>query len=461
MSDLSAEVVICGAGIAGIATAYHLAVKHNLTDVIIVDPESPLSVTSDKSFEGYRNWWPGPGDAMVALMNHSIDLLEEMHAQQPDLLAMDRGGYVFVSGDATKAEAWIAGAQESCELGAGELRIHDGRADAPIYTPITEHGLLDAPPGADILLDQALIREHFPHLSQETKLILHARRCGWFAARQFGMHMLEKAREQGVRLLRGEVIAVETTNSAVSAVQVMTETGQVSVQTSNFVNAAGPGQKKVGQMLGVEVPVLFELHMKVAIQDHKRLIPRNMPLTIWMDTQMLDWSDEERAFLAEDEQFHDLLEQYPPIVVTRPDGGPESQIVLIQSDHRIQPHKPLFPLPMDEWFPELTLRALCTMLPKLATYLDHMPNPYMDGGYYVRTLENRPIVGPIQGIKGAFILGGLGGSGMQLAPATGELLADHIANAPLPHYAPAFLLERYDDPDYQKLVAEWDATGNL
>ena len=76
---VEAEVVICGAGIAGICTAYHLATKHGLTNLLIVDPESPLSVTSDKSYEGYRNWWPGPDDAMVALMNRSIDLLEVLH----------------------------------------------------------------------------------------------------------------------------------------------------------------------------------------------------------------------------------------------------------------------------------------------------------------------------------------------------------------------------------------------
>jgi len=461
MSDLTAEIVICGAGIAGIATAYHLAMKYKLTNVIIVDPEPPLSVTSDKSFEGYRNWWPGPGDAMVGLANHSIDLLERMHGQQPNLLPMDRGGYLFVSADATKAEAWLASARESCDLGAGELRIHDGRADGPIYTPITEHGLLDGPSGADILLDQALIREHFPHLSEESQIILHARRCGWFPARQFGMHMLEEARERGVRLLRGEVIAIKTSNNAVTAVRVMTETGEVTVQTANFVNAAGPGQKNVGQMLGVELPVLFELHMKVAIDDHKRLIPRNMPLTVWMDPVTLGWSAEERAFLAEDEQLSWLLDELPSVVVGRPDGGAESQTLLMQWHYRIQPKKPLFPLPMDEWFPESTLRALSTMLPKLTAYFDHMPPPYMDGGYYVRTVENRPIVGPIQGIQGAFMHGGLGGFGMQLAPATGELLADHIANAPLPHYAPAFLLERYDDPDYQALVEQWGATGNL
>ena len=78
MTETTAEVVICGAGIAGIAAAYHLAVRRGLGDIVIVDERPPLSLTSDKSTECYRNWWPGPGDAMVALMNRSIDVLEDL-----------------------------------------------------------------------------------------------------------------------------------------------------------------------------------------------------------------------------------------------------------------------------------------------------------------------------------------------------------------------------------------------
>ncbi|MBE2236955.1 MAG: FAD-dependent oxidoreductase, partial [Caldilineaceae bacterium] len=74
MSASTAEVIICGAGIAGIAAAYHLAVKQGVRNVVLVDERAPMSLTSDKSTEAYRNWWPGPDDAMLRLMNRSIDL---------------------------------------------------------------------------------------------------------------------------------------------------------------------------------------------------------------------------------------------------------------------------------------------------------------------------------------------------------------------------------------------------
>ena len=67
-----------------------------------------------------------------------------------------------------------------------------------------------------------------------------------------------------------------------------------------FINAAGPYLKEVGQMLGVEIPVHTELHLKAAIRDSLGVVGRDAPLLIWNDPQSLPWTDDERAFLAED-----------------------------------------------------------------------------------------------------------------------------------------------------------------
>jgi glycine/D-amino acid oxidase-like deaminating enzyme len=58
MSDIppSADVVICGAGMTGICTAYFLT-KMGIRDILPVDRRSPLTLTSDKSAETYCNGW--------------------------------------------------------------------------------------------------------------------------------------------------------------------------------------------------------------------------------------------------------------------------------------------------------------------------------------------------------------------------------------------------------------------
>jgi len=44
----TAEVIICGAGITGIAAAYFLS-KAGIEDILLLDERPPLSFTSDRS----------------------------------------------------------------------------------------------------------------------------------------------------------------------------------------------------------------------------------------------------------------------------------------------------------------------------------------------------------------------------------------------------------------------------
>ena len=92
------EAIICGAGIAGVAAAYGLA-QLGVTKILLVDRDAPLSLTSDKSTECYRNWWPSHDNAMASLMNRSIDLME-MHARQTNnCFQLNRRGYLFATAD--------------------------------------------------------------------------------------------------------------------------------------------------------------------------------------------------------------------------------------------------------------------------------------------------------------------------------------------------------------------------
>jgi glycine/D-amino acid oxidase-like deaminating enzyme len=456
---MNAEVVICGAGIAGVTTAYQLAVRHGMKDVLIVDPLPPLTLTSDKSTECYRNWWPGPGEAMVRLMNRSIDIMEELHSEAPARLPMNRFGYLFATADPQHVELMSANAREISRLGAGPLRIHQNATDDPEYVPVTAHGLADAPGGADLFLDQALIRRHFPYLTDRALAVLHARRCGWFAAQQFGMYMLEQAIAHGVQHIRGRVDSVEVAQGKVKSLCVRLDDKLQKINVENFVIAAGPLQKEVGMLLGVEIPVACEVHLKVMFHDPKHIVPRDMGLLIWNDPVELPWSEEERAALAESDETRWLVSEFPSGLHGRPEG--EGDMFLLQWAYR--PHKavePLFPVPLDAELPEVALRGMANVLPGLTAYFDQIPRPFVDGGYYARTPENRPLIGPLP-VAGAYILGGLGGFGMMSSCGASDLLAKHITGGKLPDYAPAFLLSRYDDPGYQQLLREWGTSGQI
>jgi glycine/D-amino acid oxidase-like deaminating enzyme len=136
----SADVVICGAGIAGISVAYHLSVQHAIKNVLLVDDRPPLSLTSDKSTECYRNFWPGPGAAMVSHMNRSIDILEELAHESGNVFHLTRRGYVYATADRKGVFQFERAARESTQLGAGPLRTHAGGQTGVPYAPSDERG---------------------------------------------------------------------------------------------------------------------------------------------------------------------------------------------------------------------------------------------------------------------------------------------------------------------------------
>ncbi len=100
------------------------------------------------------------------------------------------------------------------------------------------------------------------------------------------------------------------------------------------------------------------------------------------------------------------------------------------------------------------------MVPGLAAYLDHAPKPDIDGGYYMKTPENRPLVGPLP-VEGAYVIGGLSGYGLMAACGVGELLAAHVTGAQLPEYARAFCPDRYQDPAYRDLLEHSGSSWQL
>jgi sarcosine oxidase, subunit beta len=457
MSHRTAEVVICGAGIAGVAAAYHLAVRRGLTDVVLVDERPPLSMTSDKSAECYRNWWPGPGDAMVAAMNRSIDLLEELARESGNVFRMNRRGYLFATAEPDRVSQFQKAAEEAAALGAGPVRYHDDPGSD--YRPAPAEGFEGQLTGCDVITDRTLIRRHFGWLADDTLALLHARRCGWFSGQQLGMYLLERARAAGVRFLEGRVEGVETAGGRVTAVRVRAAGGTQTVATSRFVVAAGPLLKAVGRLLGVELPVFCERHGKLAFNDILGALPRDAPLTIWTDPMRLPWSDDERAALA-DSEHRRLLDEFPAGVHGRPEGTADSQSVLLIWTYDVEPVEPTFPLHFDPAYAEITIRGMARVIPAMAGYLTRLPRAFVDGGYYTKTRENRFLSGPLP-VEGAYVIGALSGYGLMSSNTAADLLAAHIAGAPLPSYAPAFALSRYDDPSYQHLLGQWSDSGQL
>lgn len=464
------DVVIAGAGIAGIAVARELSVNHGRR-VLVIDDHAPLTLTSDKSTEAYRNWWPGPDDAMVRLMNRSIDLLESWAVSSDNRFLLNRRGYFYATARAERAAEFEADAVRASAQGAGDVRIYRTPDEAAAYQPSAHAGFADHPGGADLFLGQDTVQARFPWLAPDLCAVLHARRCGWLSGQQLGMLLLEQARAAGTELLDARVRDVQVTDGRVTGVRAVrtggTPTGAQGgeswdISAPVFVNCAGPYAKQVAAMAGASLPLFSEAHYKIAIDDTFGAVNRDTGLVILDDAQSLEWSDAERAELASDDGTRWLSEPLPAGIHLRPEGYGASRTVLMlwdyHGDHRFD--APEFPMPDDPFYPEVVLRGMTRLVPALAPYVERIPHAYVDGGYYTKTEENRPLVGPC-GASGAYVCAAFSGFGLMAAPAAAELLAAQIVGCARPAYEPAFLPSRYDDASYVARMRAWGSTGQL
>jgi glycine/D-amino acid oxidase-like deaminating enzyme len=449
--------VICGAGIAGVSAAYRLAACHGVRNVKLIDERPPLTLTSDKSTEAYRNWWPGPDGAMVRLMNRSIDLLEQLAAACDNRFLLNRRGYVYATSDPRRIEAYRESGELASAQGAGPLRVHDWAGGDPPYVPHRAEGWTDQPDGADLILDPALIRSAFPYLADDVRGVLHTRRCGWFSGQQLGMEQLERARAGGVQLIQGRVTSVDVAGGRVVGVRVSSPAGEEPVSTPCFVDAAGPMLQPVARLLGCELPVFSELHVKMSFRERLGLVPRDAPLLIWEDPQLLPWSGGEAEQLRSSDETRWLTEEMPAGVHMRPEGA---EHVIILWPYHAEPVAEEFPIEPPEGYAEIALRGMTRLVPALAAYLEPLPASFVDGGYYTKTRENRPLACPLP-VSGAYLHGALSGFGLMASAATSELVALHITGDTLPDYAAAFDLRRYDDPSYLRTLEDWGDSGQL
>jgi glycine/D-amino acid oxidase-like deaminating enzyme len=443
----NAEVVVCGAGIAGVAAAYHLAVRQHIRRVVLVDERDPLTLTSDKGTQAYRNWWPGPDDTMLRLVSRSIDLLEESAAESGNTIRLSRRGYLFATANEAGATRLASTAERVSALGMGPLRTHPGPLP---YAPAPAEGYRDQPIGADLLRGEEIHRA-FPYLSTDTVAALHIRRAGWFNAVALGSWLLGRAVAAGVTFVRGRVTGVRTDGGRVGSVQL--STGDV-IDTERFVIAAGPGLPSVLDLLGVNLPVFSELHAKMTLRDTRQTVRRDAPFLIWIDETQIDWTKAERRQLESDPETRRFAGLLPGGVHVRPVDLTHGDELYLIWTFETAPRPFVWPPEFDARYADVVLRGCARMIPAMASYIPSSDRGIVDGGYYCKTPENRPLIGPLP-VQGAYVLGALSGMGVMSSHAGAELLAAHVAEQPLPDYAPWFLPSRYDDPAYRSLVEQW------
>ena len=440
MRENSFEVAIVGCGSIGLATAYYLSRQHGIHDIALIDCGQPMAFTSAQSGENYRNWWPHP--SMVSFTNRSIDLLEDIARETGNRINMNRRGYALATRQSSIDELI-----KQLHDGLGDdaetlLRYHDD-ASAPTYERPLNADWQSIRDGVDILCNSELIRAAFPSYDTEIKNVIHIRRGGDISGQQLGMVMLEYLKEKGAKRITGTVRAIR--HAGHFTLDIHDDSCATPVTAGKIINAAGPFANDIARMIDTSLPVFNTFQQKIAFEDRQQAIPRDMPFSIDLDAQNIDWLQDERDLLLEDPEFRWLAETMPGAIHCRPDGGDEGSWIKLGWAYNQRPAQPTRELPLDEHFPEVVLRGAARLNPSLKAYYGQLPrNRHHYGGWYTMTAENWPLVGPMT-VDGAFMNCALSGFGTMSACAAGELCAAWVAEAELPSYARDFSLSRHDD----------------
>ncbi len=420
------KIAICGAGIAGIATAYYLAVKYQQKQIILIDKLQPLSLTTSKSGENFRDYWPQP--CMTALTERSLELMNELAEDSDDAFAMRYSGYDFIS-ESIGREIFPATHLDDPDNAANLIRITGNKE----------------------------IQATQPCLGPSVQQLVRIKNAGAIDVNALGSLLLSRAREAGVKFVQASVEGIERQASGFT-LRLSSNGAHSQLDTEKLVLSPGPFINELAAMVGVNLPVESILQRKFVIPDPLNLIPREMPFSIFADPQHLSWSDEDRALISESPEYSWLLDEFPAGLHIKPEG--KGHIKLGWAYNR-KAEAPQWQSPDDIDFPNVTLRGASRFIPALSAYVEQTPTPVVQfSGYYTRTPENLPLIGPLP-CEGLYTVSALAGFGTMAACSAGELCAAWMSGEKLPAYAPYFHPGRYEDRDLMAEINQVNSDGQL
>lgn len=418
---MKSQTIICGAGIAGIAAAYNLAVKHQQQNILLLDRHMPMSLTTSKSGENYRDYWPQP--MMTEFVTHSMDLMQEIcDLEDNHGFSMHGIGYDFIS-------------EENNDV------FTSSYADTDIDRYLAR------------ITDHAQIKTTRPYLADTVNQVVHIHRAGEMDVNALGAFMLREAKRAGVQLQQTTITDIAQTKDGGFRLY-----GEQIFDCERLLLAAGPFSPNLAAMLGIKLSLENFLQRKFVIPDPAKVIPEQMPFTIFADPIELDWSEEERELIGNQPEFAHLLAEYPEGLHIKPVGS--DQIKMGWAYNREASTPEWEPAPNEE-FVEIVMRGAARFIPGLAQYIDNIPTPIVHySGYYTRTPENLPLIGESE-CENLYLLTGFAGYGTMSACAAGELIADIIGQNSLPNYAQYFAPQRYQDAELMAQLAAINGDGQL
>ncbi len=348
------DVVIVGGGVMGASTAYHLALK-GCRDVLLLERDSFFGMqATGRCAGGIRYQFGTEINVRISLLSlPMLDRFEEELGQPIDLRYC---GYLFLLTNEEDVATFRQQVEMQNRLGVGTQWLEPAQI-ADRVPLLNLEGVLGGTFNADDgLADPNSVVQGY----------------------------VTGARRLGAKLLND----VEVTDILVEGDRVRSVvTDQGEIATPVVVNAAGPWAGEIGQMAGVEIPIV-PVRRQIVVTGPMPDIPPDFPF---------------------------IIDFAPSLYFHR-----EGEGVLTGMSNHDEPVS--FDQSVDEEWELVHLEAAMQRLPVLekAGLASHW------AGLYENSPDAHPILGRIPDVEGFHCIGGFSGHGFQHGPACGLLLAEEI-----------------------------------
>jgi sarcosine oxidase subunit beta len=349
----TADIVIIGGGVMGASAAYHLA-KRGMKNIVLLEKEEFFGTgATGRCAGGVR--YQFSTEINVKLSLESLPMIERFRDEIGQDVNYRQCGYLLIATDEKDAATFKHNVELQNRLGVQTQLLSGEEVRARLPLMKFEDAIAGTFNQKDGIVDPNSVVAGYIS-----------------AAQKLGVKALNHTEVTGICVKGDEIEAVETT--------------QGTIQTRRILNAAGPWAGQIGEMAGVEIPIVpvrRQMFTTAPLQE----IPEDFPFVI---------------DFAQSLYFHR-----------------EGEGLLIGMSN--QEEKPGFDQNIDEEFEFVNLEAAIERMPLLerARRASHW------AGLYEVTPDAHPIFGG-SNLKGFTICAGFSGHGFMHGPVAGKLMSEYI-----------------------------------
>ncbi|MBC8461556.1 MAG: FAD-dependent oxidoreductase, partial [Deltaproteobacteria bacterium] len=362
-----AQVVIIGGGIFGASVAYHLA-KSGCTDVVLVDKGELTSGSTFHSVGLVSQFRTSP--ALMKIMNYTVSLFNKLKDEVGDSLDWHTVGSLRLASSKDRLKALKREVSRAKAIGL----------NADIISPAET--LRIAPFLSDENLYGAVYVPDDGHIDPSNITYELARQ-----AKEMGAEICTRVRVTGIELSsKGEINQVNTDQGV--------------IETECVVNATGEWAPRVGQMVGVNIPMVPLMHQYLTtkpIPGHE--LPKSAPVV----------RDPDNLFYTREDVGAFLLGGFE----TNPKEWSVEGVPWKFTQELLSAEWNLFEPVM-----EGAIRRIPILAEAEAIELINGPDAFTPDGHYA--------LGPVPGLRGFYVAAGGSINGIAGAGGVGKLIAEWI-----------------------------------